>query len=284
MRTNTGLSFEQITGNIGSEVLRIDLSEPLTNEVAAELRAALLDRVLLVFQDQEMDQQDVLRFGTSFGPLVTPAFQTNHDPSAPPELIVIDQTGAGGAGNEVFHMGSSFLAVPPMGLILHGVQIPPSGGDTVFSSLYAAYDALSASTKGFLEGLQAEHSIAPLTELTKNLGYVAKRGDIDEFPAVMHPIVRVHPESGRKLLNTNRHYTVSIPDPTKPEQSALLEFLFQHIENVAFQCRLRWREGTVAIVDDRAAVHRVVEDFEERRVLNRVMVQDASRPLVRASA
>jgi len=275
-----GFRLQRINGSIGAEISEVDLSQPLTPETVAALRAALLDHVLLVFRGQHISREDLVRFGRYFGPLVKPAFQTNYDPSAPPEVIVLEQSSSNENDglNNVFHRDGSFLAVPPMGLILHCVEAPSFGGDTVFSSMYAAYDALSPAMKLFLDGLTAEFSLASMIEKTKNLAYLSKRGSMEEIPPVKHPVVLVHPETGRKTLNVDRHYAVAIPELKPAEQRIILDFLFNHIEAAPFQCRVRWEPGTLTIVDNRAAVHSAIFDFNERRVINRLMVDDVVEP------
>lgn len=275
MKRNAAVSVQKLTAAIGAEVRGIDLRDRLDEATIAEIHQLLMDNVLLVLPDQPVTNADLARFGRYFGPLVEPAIQTKFGDSQYPELIVLDQTDPRGAGAEQWHADSTFLAIPPQALILRTVQMPSVGGDTCFASMYAAYDALSDPMKTHLEGLHAVHSIAKMSALTKNFGYISKNQDETVVPPVVHPVIRVHPETGKKLLNVNANYTTEIIELAPAESKSLLDFLLQHLQAVEFQCRVRWQPNTVAILDNRAAQHCAIPDYRERRVIIRLMVHGA---------
>ena len=139
--------------------------------------------------------------------------------------------------------------------------LPPVGGDTCFASMYAAYDALSPAMQDVVDGLGAVHSLEQMVERTKHVANASLRDSLDQWPPVVHPVVRVHPETGRKLLNVNANWTTSIDGFTEAESDALLGFLLGHVKNPEFQCRFHWSEGAVAFWDNRAVQHYAVADY-----------------------
>jgi taurine dioxygenase len=171
------------------------------------------------------------------------------------------------------------MAEPPMGAVLYALEVPPHGGDTLFASQCAAYDALSDGMKKLLAGLRALHSdrlvAGPLAGAAINAGRSTKvRADADWRETVTaHPVVRTHPETGRKLLFVNRSYTVGFEGMSEDESRPLLEYLFEQGDRPEFTCRFRWAKGSVAFWDNRAVKHLAVHDAGPfRRVMRRVQI------------
>jgi taurine dioxygenase len=266
----TVITAEPLTSAIGATISGVDLSTDLDDTTVAALRQALLDHLVLFFRDQSLTEDAHIRFAERFGPISIPAFRT--DSTRRPEIIVLDQLAPKGEGADSWHADNTYMSEPPMASILRAVSLPALGGDTCFASMYAAYDALSPAMQEFLDGLSAVHSITVMVERTKHLGNAGLRASADQWPPVSHPVVRVHPETGRKLLNVNANWTVAIEGLTSAESDALLTFLFAHLRTPDFQCRFRWTEGSVAFWDNRVVQHYAVPDYIERRVMQRVTV------------
>jgi taurine dioxygenase len=264
------ITVEKLTEAIGAEVTGVDLSEPLDDDTVAGLRGALLDNLVLFFRDQHMTTDDHIRFASYFGEIDLPLFRTASSPR--PEVIVLDQVEPKGQGADSWHADNTYMECPPMGSILRAVMLPPVGGDTCFASMVAAYESLSPSMQQLLDSLGAVHSLEQMVERTKHVANASLRDSLEQWPPMVHPVVRVHPESGRKLINVNANWTVSIDGFTKPESDALLGFLLQHVRSPEFQCRFHWSEGAVAFWDNRAVQHYAVADYTSRRVMERVTI------------
>ena len=166
----------------------------------------------------------------------------------------------------------SWRLVPAWGAVLRAVNLPPVGGDTLFASMIAAYDALSPVMQGFLDGLTATHSLELMVERTKLVAGASVREGLAQWPPVSHSVVRVHPVSGRKMLNVNSNWTQSIDGLSREESAMLLQFLYTHVKSPELQVRLHWNVGDVAFWDNRALQHYAVADYTSRRVMQRVSI------------
>jgi taurine dioxygenase len=259
-----------LTSAVGAEVRGIDLAGDLDDAAIDGIRKALLDHLVLFFPEQHLDDERHIRFAERFGPISVPTFTTGS--SQRPEIIVLDQVAPKGEGADSWHADNTYMAEPPMASILRAVRLPGIGGDTCFSSMYAVYESLSPALQAFLDSLTATHDIMVMVERTKHLQNAGLRESAAGWPAVVHPVVRVHPETGRKLLNVNANWTVRINELEDGESRALLNFLFTHLQRPEFVCRLHWSEGAVAFWDNRVVQHYAVPDYEERRVMHRVTV------------
>jgi taurine dioxygenase len=264
------VTVDRLTTVIGGEVRGVDLSEELDPDTVAALRQALLDHLVLFFRDQDMTTDDHIRLARYFGEIDLPLFRTTSSPR--PEVIVLDQVAPKGQGADSWHADNTYMESPPMGSILRAVVLPPIGGDTCFASMYAAYEALSPSMQALLDGLGAVHSLEQMVERTKHVANASLGDSLDRWPPVVHPVVRIHPETGRKLLNVNANWTVSLDGFSGPESEALLAFLLAHVKNPEFQCRFHWSEGAVAFWDNRAVQHYAVADYTSRRVMERITI------------
>jgi taurine dioxygenase len=273
-----GLSIEKLTANIGAEVSGVDLARDLDASTIAQIREALLEHLVLVFRDQDLSPEQHIAFARRFGEIKRPPVRTAH--GGPPELNVIDQTAPRGEGADAWHADNTYTATPPMGSLLRVLQVPTVGGDTAFASMYAAYDALSPSVQRFCDGLTAVHDVT--SSLSKAIARGHSTANLAEvqaqFPPVEHPVVIVHPETGRRALFVNINSTVRIVGMTDAESDMLLRFLFEHTKQPEFQVRVRWDTRSLVFLDNRCTQHYAVADYRERRILHRVAVE-GTRPV-----
>jgi len=268
------MRIRPLTSCIGAEVSGVDLGADLDDGTVASLRQGLLDHLVLFFRDQDISPVEQLRFAERFAPVMLPLIDTAATDQ--PGVTVLDTASPKGQYTEYWHTDSTFLPAPPLGAVLRAVKLPSHGGDTCWASMYAAFDALSPAMQRFLEGLTAVHSMEILDAAMNALGGVVRRdGNIE--PST-HPVVRVHPETGRKLLFVNRNFTTRIVELSPAESRTLLDALFAHINTPGFHVRFRWETNSVAFWDNRSTQHCAIPDYNERRVMNRCMMQ-GDRPI-----
>jgi len=269
------LTIRRVAGALGAEIGGVDLAQPQSDETIAAIRAALVQHQVIFFRDQELTPAQQSAFGARFGPLnVHPYVQGM---AGHPEVMEIikepsDKINFGGG----WHSDMSFLERPSIGSILYAVELPEYGGDTLFASQAAAYDALSDGLKATLERLSAVHSAS--REYTQGAS-VQKRGSMQVAEAdgyvgeFVHPMVLVHPESGRKALYVNPAFTLRIEGWKPRESKALLDYLFEHARYEAFTCRFAWAKGSIAFWDNRSVWHFALNDYPgQRRHMRRVTV------------
>lgn len=246
-----------VTPRIGAEIEGVELAR-LDNETYEELREALKAHCVLFFRDQELSHESHKAFGRRFGELhIHPAIP---GPAGHPEILPIhtDEKSTYIAG-ERWHSDVSCDAEPPLGSILYLHTVPEYGGDTLFSNMYAAYDALSDRMKDYLAGLTARHDGEP-----QYRGRYADQGVDDAgktYPWANHPIVRTHPETGRKCLFINPIFTTRINNLPRLESDAVLRILFEHCAMAEFHVRFRWRPNSVAFWDNRCVQHLAIWDY-----------------------
>jgi len=275
--TYASIQVDKLTPHAGAEIRGVDLSQPLDEPTFKEIHAALIDNGVIFFRDQHITPEQQKAFGRLFGELhmhpAAPSLLEGH-----PEILVIhaDETSKHVAG-ENWHSDVSCDLEPPLGSILYMHELPPVGGDTLFASMYAAYDALSEPMKRFLEPLTAMHEGEHV--------YRGRYGVHDAgkvFPKAEHPVIRTHPVSGRKALFVNGGFTTRIKQLPRPESDALLTFLYRHAETPEFHCRFRWQVNSVAFWDNRCVQHHAMWDYyPQRRHGHRVTIK-GDRPLYRA--
>ncbi|HMK63529.1 MAG TPA: TauD/TfdA family dioxygenase [Acidimicrobiales bacterium] len=260
-----------LTPNIGAEVGGLDLSKPLGDEVVAAVRAALGRHLVLFFMDQDLDPDQQAAFARQFGPL-TPAHPVIASIEGHPEVLPIDSRQDRASW---WHTDVTFLGTPPLGSILHMRELPPVGGDTMWVSMQAAYDALSEPVRDLCDRLIAWHHDAFFAADVDAKGGFEWDGEWHDrlYPAD-HPVVRTHPDTGRKGLFVNPQFTRFIGGMSPLESDALLDMLYRHCQKPEFSCRFRWRKGAVAFWDNRATWHYAVDDYgDSLRVAHRVTLR-----------
>ena len=252
------LHVDPLTPTIGAEVSGVDLTRPLTPRDSAALRAALNEHLVLFFRDQALDVAQLSAFGRGFG---TPhTHPTEPDlPGYPGVMAIHTDASSTTYAGRLFHSDVSCDRVPPMGSILHLYEVPETGGDTIFASMVAAYDALSDGMKRSLTGLTARHDSAH--NFGDYYGYDLAASRDGEYPSNVHPVVATHPETGRKSLFVNELFTRRIVELEPGESDSLLAFLWRHIREPRFHCRFRWRRHSVAFWDNRSTQHMALWDY-----------------------
>ena len=276
------MQVTKLAGALGAEVRGIDLSRELSNAEFDAVHSAFLDHHVLVFRDQDNLNPDAHKaFGRRFGSLNVHPYVDGMD--GHPEILEIikepeDKLNFGGG----WHSDMSFLEEPALGSILHAVEIPPYGGDTLFANQIAAYEALSDGMKEMLSDLTAIHSAS--REYSAKGASAQKRESMasrtaDNAPEYEHPVVRTHPETGRKGLYINPAFTLRFKNMTKRESRPLLNFLFEHSREERFTCRVRWTKNAVTMWDNRCTWHYALNDYAgHRRHMRRVTV-NGDRPV-----
>ncbi len=257
----------------------IDLTRPIDDALFEKLHAALLEYQVLFFRDQAIEPQQHLDLAERFGePVAHPAYSSIDGF----EMInVLESTTDKPTKIDTWHTDMTFQSQPPLGSILRARRVPEVGGDTMWASLFAAWDALSDRMQHYLDGLQAYHSFAHgfRHSLAEPGGWERLGKSVRAHPPVKHPVVRTHPVSGLRALFVNRLFSTHIDGVSEAESDAVLRFLFEHIETPEFACRLRWRADTIAFWDNRCTLHRPINDyFPAARRMERITIAgDAPR-------
>jgi taurine dioxygenase len=256
--TEATLRIEPISRALGAEIRGIDLAGALGNREVDALHNALATYQVLFFRDQRLDYDSAKALGRRFGELhIHP---NTPGPEGHPEILPIHaDANAKRIAGDRWHSDVSCDAEPPLGSILYLHTVPETGGDTLFASQYAAYDALSPRLKTYLEGLTALHDGGPFYRRANAQLGLPDTGKV--YPSANHPVVRTHPVTGRKALYVNRGFTVRINGLPEEEGRALLDFLVEHAARPDFQIRFRWRAHSVAFWDNRAVQHLAIWDY-----------------------
>ena len=261
--------IEPHTPTIGATISGLDLREPQRNEVISGLRAALVQWKVIFFRDQHLSEEEHIRFASHFGELEIHPF-TPADQPLPEILRIVHDKDNKGTEN-FWHSDVTWRPEPSLGSILRAVEIPQVGGDTLWANMEEAYSALPDYLKKKLDGLQAEH------DFLRAFGHVIPQeqheGIREKHPVQHHPVVRTHPESGRKSLYVNIAFTDHILGMERKESDKLLEILQNTASRPEYQVRLKWQPGTIAFWDNRASQHYAASDYwPHRRVMERVTV------------
>jgi len=282
LATGVKLDVRPLSGACGAEVHGVDLSGALSDQTVAAIRQTLLDHCVIFFRDQDLDvaQHKALtrRFGDIF---VHPNYK---GVGADDEIVVIRrEPGDKKIVGEEWHADTTMVAEPPMAAILYAIEVPPFGGDTMFASQYAAYDALSDGMKTLLSGMKAYHSdrkvAGPMANMNAFRSTKVREDDGWRETVSLHPVVVTHPETGRKLLYVNHSYTYCFEGMTEEESKPLLGYLLDHGHRPEFTCRFRWEKGSIAFWDNRVCKHLAVHDSHQaRRHMRRTQIA-GTRPV-----
>ena len=270
---NGEIEVTPIAGACGAEISGVDLAQPLGNEGFATVHQALLDHGVIFFRDQALTPAQQIAFSRRFGDLrISEQYESLEDY---PEIIqIVKEPDSTGIVGNLWHSDESFLPQPALGSLLYMIECPEVGGDTMFANQYAAFEALSPGMRELLSGLNAVYSDASLQQRNAGRALKVKPGsqDRDIYESV-HPVVRTHPETGRKSLFVHKPYTIRFENMTEEESKPLLDFLYAHSARPEFTCRFRWRKGSLAFWDNRCLVHYALNDYAGvRRYAHRVTV------------
>ena len=255
-----GFHIEPVSPALGAEVHGIDLSESLSAGQYRELRSALVQHQVLFFRNQSLDPGSHSRFARRFGEVE--CHEAYPHAEGFPEVTVMDWGPDNRSKIDSWHSDLTFRSAPPLGSILYCALSPKLGGDTLWASLSAAYEALPDRWKSFLSGLHAVHDLAWGFKETRTVvgGHERMRPMLDMYPPQQHPVVVKHPESGVLGLYVNPVFTTHIAGMSPIESRYVLGYLYEHIAQPEFSCRFRWESGSVAFWDNRMTQHRPVND------------------------
>jgi taurine dioxygenase len=274
---NERMTMRPVSTAVGAEILDVDLAGALPESTVDAIRHALFQHGVVFFRDQKLTPEQHVAFAERFGEININRFFKPVDgyPMIAEVRKEPEQKGNIGGG---WHTDHSYDLAPAMGSILYAREVPETGGDTMFASMYAAYDALSDGLKQTLESLRAVHSSRHVFGVEAYAG----RGDLKgrylnpeaAQQDAVHPVVVRHPGSGRKALYVNAAFTVRIDGWTDDESQPLLRYLYQHASKPEFSCRFQWREGSIAFWDNRCTWHYALNDYHgQRRLMHRITVE-----------
>ena len=261
------MEVRRIAGALGAEILGVDLAKDVPVEA---IRRAFLEHQVVFFRDQSLAPSQFMAFARRMGTPVEYPFVRGIEGF--PEIIEVkklehERQNFGG----IWHSDTTYLGIPPMGSMLLAREVPPQGGDTLFASQYLAYESLSEGMRRMLDGLVAINASAKADVTRTREDRVKERGGPAHSFEAAHPVVRTHPETGRKALYVNVAHTVRFKDMTDEESAPLLRFLFEHQVKPEFTCRFQWRAGSLAFWDNRCTQHNPVNDYHGyRRVMHRI--------------
>lgn len=263
------ITVTPISPRIGAEIGNVDLKKPLSNSQIKEIHDAFIQFQVIFFRDQPIGPDDQIRLASYFGPLGKHVGASTISKKTDNPLIRqfhYDETSTRISG-DIWHTDQSCAAVPPLGSMLYNHTVPPDGGgDTMFASMYSAYDALSPRMKTYLTGLTATH------DGVKVFG--------PGTPSAVHPVITRHPVSGKPLIYVNSSFTTKINELPPRESEAMLKFLFEHVAQPEWTCRFRWRAHSIAFWDNRCTQHYAIPDYWPHvRSGYRVQVEGTAAPI-----
>ncbi len=275
------IGVNPVSGALGAEIEGVDLGAELDNATFDDIHQAFLDHQVIFFRDQNITPEQHATFGRRFGSLnIHPYVKGMADHPEAMEIIkeAHEKVNFGGG----WHTDMSFQEEPALGSILYALEVPAFGGDTLFASQHRAYESLSDGMKEMLDGMVAIHTAEKeygqkgFSAQNRSSMDIDRAGD--DVPKHEHPVVRTHPETGRKALYVNPAFTMHFKNMTRRESRPLLNFLFDHCTQEQFTCRFRWTAGAVAFWDNRSVQHFALNDYQgHRRHMRRVTV-NGDRP------
>ncbi|NQV57595.1 MAG: TauD/TfdA family dioxygenase [Rhodospirillales bacterium] len=267
MSKTSNIEFKRLGAHLGAEVSGADLTAALSHKDRQAIHDALMEHEVLVFPEIDITVEQQAAFAKQFGEFSVHPFSPNAEEL--PELIILDNDGdSPPLATDVWHSDETFREAPPMGTILRARVLPDIGGDTVFASMTAAYDGLSSRWQNFLSGLEAVHDFKPFRRLfigaDEKRRATLHRMEI-EYPNPSHPVVRVHPVTGRKAIFVNPQFTLHIKGMTETESEAVLSMLYQLTGTPEYQFRVGWKLGTMVFWDNRSTQHYAARDYLPQR-------------------
>ena len=274
MGTNA-LDIRPLSGALGAEILGIDLAHDLGDDTVEAIRAAWLEHLVIFFREQTLSPAQFLQLASRFGEPVEYPFVKGLDgfPQITPVIkLEHEKINFGG----LWHSDTAYLERPPMATMLIARETPPRGGDTLFANMYLAYETLSEGMRRVLDGLVVVNSSAKadVTKTREDRVRDSAKNDARQEYVAEHPVVRTHPETGRKALYANGGHALRFRDMTVEESAPLLSYLFAHATRPEFTCRFRWEPGSIALWDNRCTQHNPVNDYHGfRRVMHRVTLK-----------
>jgi taurine dioxygenase len=265
------MEIHPVAGALGAEISGVDLAR-LDDATVVAIRHAWLEHLVVFFRDQDLTPAQFLGFAQRVGEPIEYPFVKGLDdyPKIIPVLKLAHETVNFGG---IWHSDTAYLDAPPMASMLIAREVPPAGGDTEFANMYLAYETLSDGMKRILEGLMAINSsaAADVSRTREDRIKDSARADAKKEYVAAHPVVRVHPETGKKALYVNSAHTIGFEGMTKEESAPLLHHLFRHQVRPDFTCRFRWRPGSIALWDNRCAQHNAINDYQgHRRLMHRI--------------
>lgn len=254
--TSTKLNVRPLSGAIGAEITGVDLSKPLTDEQFAEIHQAFLDHLVIFFRDQDLGPEEMIAVGSRFGELHIHDYTETME--GYPEVIeVIKLPEEKHNWGDHWHVDSPAFESPPLGSVIHAKDVPPYSGDTQFANMYLAYESLSDGMKQMLSGLKCVFKGTHKGFM--GYGGMPHKEGPDRISA--HPVVRTHPETGKKSLFLTVKPGLHFEDMTVEESAPILDYLYRHLANPDFTCRFHWENGSIGIWDNRCTLHRVQRDY-----------------------
>jgi taurine dioxygenase len=271
----SGVTVTRLGASLGAEISGVDLRQPLSDEAFNAIQNALVEHELIIFRNQDITSENLIDFGRRFGELTVHPFAPHDEKAAVLIKFRNDETNPPFA-TDVWHSDETFRAEPPMATILCAKVVPAIGGDTMFASMSAAFEGLSDRMQQLISGLEAIHDWKPFKRLFDNTEEDRKSRQHFEllYPPQLHPVVRIHPVSGRKVLFVNPQFTIAIKDMDERESRLLLDTLFHQALTPEYQFRLHWAAHTIAMWDNRSTQHYAVNDYyPQRRFMERVTIR-----------
>ena len=276
------IQVERLSGACGGEIVGVDLAKPLADEVLDEVHRALLDTQVIFFRDQVLTPGQLKGFARQFGELGTHSILRGIQ-GHPEILEILTEAQDKHVYAEGWHADVTYQPHPTMGAILYAKEVPAVGGDTLFSNQYLAYESLSSGMRCMLSDLTAIHSAVRVygdrqSEMDLKDENIMVSKEQARSSQAEHPVVRTHPETGRRSLFVNDHYTIRFKNMTEEESAPLLQFLLAHAIRPEFTCRFRWRKHSIAFWDNRCLLHNPIADYlGHRRSMQRIVI-DGDRP------
>ncbi len=269
------ITVTPISGAIGAEIEGVDLSKPLGVETVRQIRQALLDHLVIFFRDQDLTPEAYMTFAERFGtPVEYPMIKGIEGYPYIIEIVKEAEQTVNFGG--IWHADTTYLETPAMGAMLHAIEVPPKGGDTMWANQYMAYETLSEPLRRFLDGMTVVNSSAKADVSKTREDMIHQEGGNAPRPEFIseHPAVRTHPETGRRSLYVNVAHTSHFKGMTEEESAPILNYLFQHQVRPEFTCRFRWRKGSLAFWDNRCSQHNPINDYHGyRRVMRRISLE-----------